>query len=90
MVSWCPIRLSGKQLSADRELGNGRVVALSDEDVLVQRRAVQALGRTWGSDAIEPLSMALLRDPDATIRREAALRLGRITNEEALASLTMA
>ncbi len=66
------------------------IAALSDEDTLVRRRAVQALGRRWGNDAVEPLSMALLSDPDPTIRREAALRLGRITSEESLVSLSMA
>ena len=66
------------------------IAALSDEDSLVRRRAVQGLGRMWGKEAVEPLSEALLEDSDPTIRREAALRLGRIGSEEALASLVMA
>ena len=66
------------------------IAALSDQDTLVRRRAVQALGRKWGNDAVEPLSRVLQSDPDPTIRREAALRLGRIPSEDSLASLSMA
>jgi HEAT repeat protein len=64
--------------------------ALSDRDSLVRRRAVQGLGRLWGSDAVEPLSLALLEDLDPHVRREAALRLGKIRSEEARESLTLA
>lgn len=64
--------------------------ALSDQDSLVRRRAVQGLGRLWGGDAVEPLSLALLEDLDPYVRREAALRLGKIRSEEARDSLTLA
>jgi HEAT repeat protein len=64
--------------------------ALSDHDSLVRRRAVQGLGRLWGGDAVEPLSLALLEDHDPHVRREAALRLGKIRSEEAREILTLA
>ncbi len=66
------------------------ISALSDHDSLVRRRAVQGLGRQWGGDAVDPLSLALLEDLDPHVRREAALRLGKIRSEEARDSLTLA
>ncbi len=57
--------------------------ALSDEDSLVRRRAIESLGKTWGKAAIEPLSIALVEDAEPSVRRQAALRLGRIFSEAA-------
>jgi HEAT repeat protein len=66
------------------------IVALSDENGLVRRRAVQGLGRMWGRDAIEPLSAVLLEDADPANRREAALRLGQMRIEETFEILSQA
>ncbi len=57
--------------------------SLSDEDSLVRRRAIQGLGKTWGKEAVEPLSVALVEDAEPSVRRQAALRLGRIFSEVA-------
>ena len=57
--------------------------SLSDEDTQVRRRAIQGLGKTWGFEAFEPLSTALVEDAEPSVRRQAALRLGRLYSEAA-------
>ncbi len=64
--------------------------ALSDQDSLVRRRAIQGLGKAWGQKAVEPLGVALVNDAEPSIRRQAALRLGRIFSEEAYQALDAA
>ncbi len=64
--------------------------ALGDEDPHVRRRAVDALARTWGTDAVGPLGRALAESPDMALRRLAAINLGRIGGPEALDALLKA
>ena len=49
----------------------------------MRRRAIQGLGKTWGKEAVEPLSVALAEDPEPSVRRQAAARLGQIFSEAA-------
>ena len=62
------------------------IVALSDDDRHVRRRAVAALVRTWGEKAALPLARVLAGHDDPAMRRLAAKTLGRVDGETALAA----
>ena len=62
------------------------IAALSAEDPLVRRQAVNALGRIGDRRAVEPL-IESLKDRDSLIRGHAVEALGRIKDPQAVAPL---
>ncbi len=63
------------------------IAALVDEDKHVRRRAIGALERTWGANAVASLGRVLAEDSDPAMRRLAAESLGRIGGVQADSAL---
>ncbi|MGH7469926.1 MAG: HEAT repeat domain-containing protein [Longimicrobiales bacterium] len=64
--------------------------ALTDDDVVVRREAVQALGQQEDPRAVAALSRALREDTDAQVRKSAAWALGQIEDARAVPALSEA
>jgi len=74
------------------EQGNGAALclALGDRNVLIRRRAAQALGELGHADGVATLASALQRDKDQYVIRWSIEALQHIANEAAVEALTAA